>query len=144
MSNASNDPPKTRRGVGTSCSVLIFYLRPDQFNVVIYINKYKYFSLSGIITTMREVRRVTRRYQLYSFMEKQDFKYKELHCIQRQVIVDTEGSGANVFEDIEQKEDEGTVVVESDQRETIMHETTQEDINDFLVDRHELDNDQQP
>ena len=35
-------------------------------------------------------------------------------------------------------------MVESDQRETIMHETTQEDINDFLVDRHELDNDQQP
>ena len=42
------------------------------------------------------------------------FKDKEMHLIQSCIRLDIEGCDAPVFEDIEQKEDEGQATVESD------------------------------
>jgi len=76
MSTASNYPRKKRRVVGASCSALIHYLHPDKLIADRYPNKGKRDALSGIIITKREARRVTRRKQLYIFMEHEDFKDK--------------------------------------------------------------------
>ena len=97
MSNALNAPRKKRRGIGASCSVLIRYLYPSNLVSERYPNKDKCDALGGIIITKRDVRRFTRRGQLFIFMKHEDFKDKELHCVQRWVIVDTEGSDVHFF-----------------------------------------------
>ena len=66
------------------------------------ISQHRRDALSGLTITKREVRRVTRREQLYIFMKHIDFKDKELHCAQRWVGVNTEVSDAHDLEDIEE------------------------------------------
>ena len=47
----------------------------------------------------------------------------------------------HVFEDSEEKEERGDVVIVSDTHETPFQETTREGINDLLADVHEVDDD---
>ena len=75
MSNASNDPPKKRWGVGPSCSVLLRYLQQTKLIADRYPNKDKRDAHGGIIITRREVISVTRREQLYIFIKHEDFVY---------------------------------------------------------------------
>ena len=49
-----------------------------------------------------------------------------------------------MFKDSEKKKDKCEFVIGSDARETRIHETTQEDINDLLASGHEVDNDRTP
>ena len=46
-----------------------------------------------------------------------------------------------MFEDSEEKEERGDVVIVSDTHETPFQETTREGINDLLADVHEVDDD---
>ena len=84
-----NAPRKNRQGVGASCSVLIYYLQPDNLIAHRYPNKDKHDALSRIIIMRRDFKRVTRREQLYIFMKHEDLKDKALHCVQMWARVDT-------------------------------------------------------
>ena len=74
-------------------------------------------------------------------MKREDFGYHELYCVQRWVRVIREVSETHVFEDSEEKEERGDVVIVSDTHETPFQETTREGINDLLADVHEVDDD---
>ena len=59
------------------------------------------------------------------------------------VRVYIEGFYTHVFKYIEQKQNEGQVSIDSDQRETHMYTTTQDYINSLLVDGYEINSDRQ-
>ena len=101
MWNYLSAPQKKRRGIGALCSVLLHYLLPTKLVAKRYPNKDKCYSISGIIITRREVRRVTRREQLCILMKYDDFKYSRFYCFQKWFRLDTEGSGTYVFQYIE-------------------------------------------
>ena len=82
---------KKRRGIGASRSVLIRYLHPPKLIYGRYSNNEKHDYLSGIIITRIEVIRVTRRDHLCIFMQNEEFKDHELHCVQRWVRINREG-----------------------------------------------------
>ena len=63
------------QGAGASFSVFVLYLQPVKLIAYIYTNKYKCKYLSGIIITNIEVKRVTRREQLFIVTKYQDFQY---------------------------------------------------------------------
>ena len=56
-------------------------------------------------------------------MNYKDFEDKEFHFVQKWVISDIEGYDAHVLQDIEQKDNKGEVVIDTDQRDTPMHAT---------------------
>ena len=56
-------------------------------------------------------------------MNYKDFEDKEFNFVQKWVILDIEGYDAHVLQDIEQKDNEGEVVIDTDQRDTPMHAT---------------------
>ena len=49
-----------------------------------------------------------------------------------------------MFEDIEEKKERGEFTIGSDARETPIHETNKEDINDLLDSGHKVDYDRLP
>ena len=65
-----------------------------------YPNKDKCDVLGGIVTTRREVIKVTRSEQLCIFMKHEEFGDHDLYFVQRWVIFIREGSDTPVFEDI--------------------------------------------
>ena len=77
-------------------------------------------------------------------MKHEDFGDHELHSVQEWVRVIRKGSETNEFEESEEKEYWGEVVVKSDARETPIHATTREDINALLADGYEVDDDRLP
>ena len=58
--------------------------------------------------------------------------------------MDTQGYDENVFEDIEDKEDEVEVAVDSYQHDTTINAANQEDINSILVDGYEVEDGRHP
>ena len=52
-----------------------------------------------------------------------------MHCVQKWVRFIREGSEVHEFENSEEKDERGEVVVEYDARETPIHETTREAID---------------
>ena len=58
--------------------------------------------------------------------------------------MDTQGYDENVFEDIEDKEDEVEVAVDSYQHDTTINAANQEDINAILVDGYEVEDGRHP
>ena len=124
MSNILNAPQRKRQGLGASCSVLLHYLHSYKLIYDRYSNKENCGALGGLIITRIDVIRVTRKEQLCIFMIHEDFGDHEFQCAQKWVIVIREGSEAHTFEDSEDKEERGEVVVESDARDTPIHATT--------------------
>ena len=77
-------------------------------------------------------------------MKHEDFKDHDLYCVQKLVRFIREGSVTHVFKNSEDKEEMGEVAVGYDARDTPIHETTQEGINDLLADGYEDDDDRLP
>ena len=77
-------------------------------------------------------------------MKHEDFVHHELHSAQKWVRVVREGSEVHALKDSEDKEDRGEVAVESDSRDTPIHATTVEDINDILAYGYKFDDDRLP
>ena len=110
-----------------------------------YPNKDKRDALGGVIITRREVIRVTRREQIFIFTKHKDFRDHELQCVYRWVRVIREVIETHVFEDSEEKEEEGGGVTdESDAHETPINATNREDTNYPLADGYKVDYDRLP
>ena len=77
-------------------------------------------------------------------MKHEDFRYHELHYIQKWVIVIIEGIESHAFYYSEEKEERGEVAVESDSCKTPIHATIQEDINYLLAYGYKVDGDRLP
>ena len=74
-------------------------------------------------------------------MKHEDFGGHELHCVKRWVRFVRGGIETNVFKDSEEKGERGDFAIGSNARETLIHATTQEGINDLLDGGHEVDYD---
>ena len=73
-------------------------------------------------------------------MQYNEFEEHGLHWIQKWVRVNREGPDTHVFEDIEDKEEGGQVMVESDAHETPIDTITRYDLNALLEDGYEVEN----
>ena len=100
-------PPKNRRGIFSSLSVLISYPHLSKFIAESYTNKDNHDDLSGLVITRREVTRVVRRDQLCICMQHEDFKDYELYFVQRWVRAIIEGSETHMFKYSEYQKEGG-------------------------------------
>ena len=103
MLNASNSPRKKRQGVDASYSVLLCYIHPPKLTFGSYPKKDRCDDIIGIIVIRREVIRVTRRENICYFMQHEEFKDHELHCVQRWDRFNIEGSDSHVFKVIKRR-----------------------------------------
>ena len=142
MSNALNNPLKKRQGIGASCLILLWNVRPSKFISDRYSKIYNHDELSSRIMNKREVKISTRREQLCIALKHEEFQDEELHWVKSWVRWVIEGLYALCFGGWGIKKVE--ISVKTYQHENPMHAINQEEINALLEYGYEADDYWQP
>ena len=107
------------------------YIRPVKDVSGRYPNKYKRDAISGMAITHRGVKKVSRRDQMCIIMRHEDFRDREVYCVEIWFWVDTEGPDALFFDGVTVSVVIPLEEVETEKR-TPLHASTREDINSLL------------